>query len=427
MGRRFRRALVSGLLAVAMLATMCAGFGAALAEEKVKISFWKSPHSDHEEEIWAAINDQFNKEYPNIEVEFLAVPWDSVNQKELAAFAAGSPPDVSFQVEQYLSYAQSGKLVDVGKLMTPEKLAGYPQGALDYCTYDGKLMGVPFVALNSVMFYNKDLFAAEGVEPPKTWDELVTVGQKLTKDTDSDGTVDQYGMLFPTKPTMDQWIGVTFIEQAGGDLWNADITNIGFNNEAGTKGLQFIADLFNNYKIVPPIDTFSSTEEEKAAFYNGKIAMYPAQIQIGANIRTANPNLNLGAFLMPKGPAADDTHANWSFSNMGMLSIASDSKHQEEAWKFVEFITRPEIESQYLSQVGFFSPQVATNDLMYQGDEIMTAAKEGIKDMQTSPASPNFEAMFSGLATLFETVVREAASPADAIAELEQTMSLASN
>lgn len=427
MGTKKRLSLISLLLAVVMLLSMSTGLIAASADEKTNISFWKSPHSDREAEIWEGIIEQFNVEYPDIEVEFLVVPWDSVNPKELAAFAAGSPPDVSFQVEQYLTYAQSGKLVDVGQLMSAEKRAAYPQGALDYCTYDGQLMGVPFVALNSVMFYNKDLFTEAGVVPPTTWDELIEVGQKLTKDTDGDGVVDQYAMLFPTKPNLDQWVGVTFIEQAGGDLWNKDVTNIGFNNEAGITGLQFISDLFNVYGIVPPIDTFSSNEEEASAFYTGKVAMYPAQIYVGANIRNANPDLNLGAALMPAGPAADATHATWSFSNMGMLSIAADSPHVQEAWQFVEFITRPEIESQYLSQVGFFSPQVATNDLMYLDDDIMTSAKEGIKNMQTSPASPNFEVMFSGLSTLLETVVRQVETPAEAIADLEQTMETASN
>jgi len=427
MGTKKRLSLVSLLLAIVMLVSLSTGLMAASADEKTTISFWKSPHSDREAEIWEGIIAQFNAEYPDIEVEFLVVPWGSVNQKELAAFAAGSPPDVSFQVEQYLTYAQSGKLVDVKPLMSADKLAAYPQGALDYCTYEDQLMGVPFVALNSVMFYNKDMFAEAGVTPPTTWDELIEVGQKLTKDTDGDGVIDQYAMLFPSKPNLDQWVGVQFIEQAGGDMWNEDITNVGFNNEAGITGLQFIADLFNKYCIVPPIDTFSSTDEEKAAFYDGKIAMYPAQIHVGGNIRTANPDLNLGAALMPAGPAEDAVHANWSFANMGMLSIAADSPHQEEAWTFVQFVTRPEIESQYLSQVGFFSPQMATNDLMYLDDEIMTSAKEGIKTMQTSPASPNFEVMFSGLPVMMESVVREVATPAEAIAELEMTMETASN
>lgn len=57
----------------------------AQADDEVKLTFWKSPHSDREDEIWASMIAEFNKEYPNISVEFLNVAWDSVVEKETAA------------------------------------------------------------------------------------------------------------------------------------------------------------------------------------------------------------------------------------------------------------------------------------------------------------------------------------------------------
>jgi multiple sugar transport system substrate-binding protein len=340
----------------------------------------------------------------------------------MAAFSAGSPPDLSFQTENFLAYASADKLVKLEKYISPEKLAGYSKGALEYCKYRGELVGVPFVALNTVMFYNKDMFARAGItKTPSTWEELVQAAVACTRDTNGDGKPDEFGLLLRQKPRFEIWHGINFIEQAGADMWNADTTNIGFNNEAGIRGVQFYADLFNKYKVVPPVDSFASQEEEQSAFYNEKVAMWPDQIQNVSAIRGANPKINLGAFLLPRGPAADETHATWAFANMGMLCIATDSKNPDETWTFLDFITRPEIESQYLSQVGFFSPQMATNDLMYQDDEIMKIAAPGIAIMQTSPASPNFEVMFSGVPTMLEKVVRGAATPDQAIKDLEKT------
>ena len=40
----------------------------AQADDEVKLTFWKSPHSDREDEIWASMIAEFNKEYPNISV-----------------------------------------------------------------------------------------------------------------------------------------------------------------------------------------------------------------------------------------------------------------------------------------------------------------------------------------------------------------------
>ena len=85
----------------------------------------------------------------------------------------------------------------------------------------------------------------------------------------------------------------------------------------------------------------------------------------------------------------------------------------------MEFATRPEVEKDFLSDVGFFSPQMATNDLMYQGDEIMTLAGQNIRQMRVSPASFVFQGMYDGLKTMFESVIRGVATPQEAMDNLE--------
>ena len=391
----------------------------AQADDEVKLTFWKSPHSDREDEIWASMIAEFNKEYPNISVEFLNVAWDSVVEKETAAFAAGSGPDVSFQTEQFPLYAKNGYLTALDDYVSDDKRAGYPESALEYCSYDGQLMGVPFVALDSVMFYNKDLFEEAGItEVPTTWDELVDVAKKLTLDKDGDGETDQWGMMFEMD---DYWQPLTYIIQAGADQWNENRTNIGFNNEQGVEGLSFFNKLYNEEQVVLPLEKYTSKDEERAYFYNNQVAMFPQQIHYSNLIKEAS-DVNLGAFKLPAGPAEDPEHANWNFANIGMLSISSQTEHPDEAWKFVEFITRPEIEKTYLSEVGFFSPQVATNDLMYEGDEIMAVGAEGIKALQVSPSSDYANAMLQNLKTMYESVARQAATPEEAIQTMDATM-----
>ena len=75
-----------------------------------------------------------------------------------------------------------------------------------------------------------------------------------------------------------------------------------------------------------------------------------------------------------------------------------------------------------LSEVGFFSPQLATNDLMYEGDEIMAIAAESIKELQVSPASDYANAMMQNLKTLYESVARGVSTPAEAIQAMDDSM-----
>lgn len=396
--------------------------GEAAPAEKVSLTFWKSPHSDSEADYWAEIIAQFNEENPDISVEFLSVAWDSVVEKETAAFASGDAPDITFQTEQMPLYAKNGYLLSLNDYISEDKKAAYPESSLEYCTYDGNLVGIPFVALNSVMFYNIDLFEEAGItEVPTTWDEFLAAAQATTKDTDGDGKTDQWGVVY--FPRNDYWQPLTFAIQAGGNLWNESRTNVGFNNEAGVTGWTFFSDLYNKYNVALPLSEFSSQDEGEAYFYNGKVAMFPQQCNYANTIRSNNSELNFGAFLMPSGPAEDAGHANWNFTNIGMLSLTASSPNPEEAYTFIEFVTRPEIESQYLSNVGFFSPQLATNDLMYEDDEILQICATGITaDMELSPLSDYANGMYQGLHTLNETLALGASTPQEAIQTLDDTM-----
>ena len=161
-------------------------------------------------------------------------------------------------------YANIGYILCLEDYADETKRSGYPASALEYCSYDGQLMGIPFVALNSVMFYNKDMFAEAGItEVPTTWDEMEEVAKKLTLDKDGDGQTDQWGMMFEMD---DYWQPLTYIIQAGADQWNENLTNIGFNNEQGVEGLTFFDKLYNQDKVVLPLEKYTSKEEERAYF-----------------------------------------------------------------------------------------------------------------------------------------------------------------
>lgn len=390
--------------------------GDGLTTENITLTFWKSPHANEETDYWQEIIDQWKELHPNIDVEFLSVAWDEVITKETAAFAAGEAPDITFQTENFPVYAKSGYLLSLEDYVTDEKKAGYTQSALDYCSNDGVLMGIPFIALNSVMFYNKTLFEEAGVEIPTTWDEMEQAALALTKDKDGDGQTDQWGLLY--MPAYDYWQVIALCIQAGGDLWNEARTNIGFNDEAGITGLSFYDKLVNEDGVTVPVGMFASEDEGLSYFYNGQVAMYPNQIQNANTIRN-NSDVDLGAFLVPFGPAEDPEHSEYNYANIGMLSVSADSKYPAEAAAFVLFATQPEIESQYLSKVGFFSPQFESNSLMYENDEVMAVAAEDIEKLVVSPASDYTNIFYELSHDLGQSIALGMATPEEALATME--------
>ncbi|MFD0714345.1 ABC transporter substrate-binding protein [Paenibacillus sp. GCM10027626] len=381
--------------------------GKAVEGKKVTLTFWKAPHVKTEKELWAKIIEKFEAENPNIKVEFLETPWDGWDQKYTAAFAGSNPPDVSYMSEYFVKFAQNGKLADLTNYFSEEEKSKYSPSVIDYLTINGKVYTKPFLAGTSVVFYNKELFEKEKIEIPQTWDELVEAAKKLTK------APDQWGI-----GNLDALNAVAFMGQAGANLYadnNKDVTKLGFDTPEGIAGLQFYTDLVLKHAAAPPMDFYSTSEQENQAFFDGKIGMLLSQVSFSSTIKTNAPNLKFGAFLNPAGPASDPAKQREAYAGIGTLAIAEASKHKDEAWKFIEFVTAPENAKMYLEPAGFFSPLPDANEEMYAGDEVMEVAKESIKNMILWTPNEKFGKVLDIIKQMREAAFRGVKTPEQAI------------
>jgi alpha-glucoside transport system substrate-binding protein len=100
----------------------------------------------------------------------------------------GSPPDMS-QIAQptaVLAYAKDGKLVDVGSFMDKTKLNAEFPTTIALTTEGDHIWSIPTKAdVKSMIWYPVKAFAAKGYAVPKTWDELVTLADKIKTDDPS--------------------------------------------------------------------------------------------------------------------------------------------------------------------------------------------------------------------------------------------------
>lgn len=415
MARRGGRA-IAVWVSVAAALVGCSGSGSGSDENgaggqsgggQVTLTFWKAPHIKTEKDVWAKMIEKFEAENPNIKVEFLETPWDGWDQKYTAAFAGSNPPDVSYMSEYFVKFAQNGKLADLSTYFTKEEQSKYSPSVIDYLTVNGKVFTKPFLAGTSVVLYNKDIFAKENVKIPNTWEELVDTAKKLTKGPD------QWGI-----GGLDALNTVAFMGQAGANLYaggNKDVTKLGLDTPEGVRGLQFFTDLVRKEKVAPPIDFYSKPEQENQAFFDGKIAMYYAQVSFTGTIKTNAPNLRYGAFLNPAGPAADPGKKREAYAGLGTLAIAQASKHKDEAWKFIQFVTSPANAKTYLETAGFLSPLAEANADMYKGDEVMEVAKKSIESMIIWTPNEKFGKVLDIVKQMREASLRGARTPEQAI------------
>lgn len=397
--------------------------GAPSKGGKVNITYWKGPNSDVEADLWKPAVEKFQKENPGITVEFLVTPWDTWKEKYTAAFASGSPPDVSYMNEWYPAFADAGQLLDLSDRVTDELRGSYSKAAWDVCTFNGKVAGIPYILGDSILFYNKDLFSEAGItQLPQTWDELRDAAKKLTKDTNNDGKPEQWGIRFGMTPAINIHQFLPFVLSAGATYLNSDNTAMNFNNAQGVEGMSYVTGLILNDKVAPPIDMYNRDQLDDM-FAKGKIAMTIDQIEFAMTAKSINPDLNLGAFLMPKGPASDETAARANYGYVEMLSIAKDSKHVEESWKFIDFLNKPENGKIYIESAGLLSPNDAINQQMYQGNEIMDTAKEAAKYMVDYPLIVKWPECDTAFKEMIESILRGAAPVEKALADVDSKVS----
>lgn len=172
---RGRRAKVAAVLAAtALTAAACSGSGDEGGEggsATVTISSW------YQDEEFAPALDKANEllAADDIELEYSYVSLDQYNTWLSTQLASGSGPDLFMDGASFPARVRAGNAVDVSDRPA---VADYNEAGLALATdQDGAVFGVPTYGWFSGFFYNVDLFEANDVEVPQTFDELIEVSQ----------------------------------------------------------------------------------------------------------------------------------------------------------------------------------------------------------------------------------------------------------
>jgi ABC-type glycerol-3-phosphate transport system substrate-binding protein len=198
-----------------------------LAFGQVTISFWHAMTGAHGEAL-AYLIQKFQQENPGIVVDLVYQGgYSALQQKLTAAVAAGRPPTLAQQYENW-TVQWLDALVDLDLFVSEAVLSDIlPQFSQ---IFDGRVVTVPFNKSILVLYYRPDLIP----NPPKTWAEFEEIVAKIGKD-EGKGI---YGTAFrPPNPE----IFLTFLAQAGGSILSEDWKTVTINNEAGLEAAEFAA------------------------------------------------------------------------------------------------------------------------------------------------------------------------------------------
>jgi ABC-type glycerol-3-phosphate transport system substrate-binding protein len=271
---------------------------------------------------------QFEKTTPSISINLESVPADAMLDKLLTAVKAGQGPDVVSSDSAWIAELAAAKAFsDVTTEFASIKSEFFP-GTVDGVTYNGKQYAVPWYTNNVALFWNKKTFKAAGISgPPTTWDDLVTVGEQLTKNGN-------YGFMMGSDGN-GSYLWLPFLWQAGGELFTSNGKAAAFNSAAGQAAWEYYASLPLMHHIVPPsyLGAGLTWEQYYTPFLQEQAAMMTQGDWAITPLQQGNPGLEFGIAPLPVGKERATVLGGYT------LGIPTTSKNREAAWKFIQWLT----------------------------------------------------------------------------------------
>jgi multiple sugar transport system substrate-binding protein len=205
--------------------------------------------------------------------------------------------------------------------------ADYFPVMLDTFSCGGRLYGLPKDSSAAIMFYNAEMFEKNGVPAPSAewkWTDLLRAAKALTRDTNGDGRVDQWGLNAPAW----HW----FVWQNGGRILDESGRRFALREPAAMEALQFWSDLRNLHGVTPAPETTSDLGGSRL-FALQKVAMdfsmYPA---VSMFRKQCSFRWNIAH--IPGGPRFRATEVCAS-----AMAVTSQSRNQAAAFEFVRWMT----------------------------------------------------------------------------------------
>lgn len=374
--------------------------------DPVTVSFWHT-FNDQEADTLKSILADFKKAYPYITVQLQQVPFSDALNKYKTVAQAGNAPDIfRAEIAWTTDLASLGYLMSLDAFMEAKVQQDYLPQALAYTKYQNHIWGVPQVTDCLALFYNKKTVP----KPPETLEQLVSMSKALTQG-------DKYGFFYRGDP---YWFS-PFIWAFGGDLIDSKSLEVKIDQKPAIDALQFLIDLRNKYKIVPPsVDFANDYDNMMIGFKNGQYSMIingpwsTADALKGPEFEK-HPE-NLGVTRIPKGPGG------WGSPVGGHnYVIAANTQKLFASWDLINFLSRPENQARFAlknnllptRQSAYELPEVKANQMIQSFKYVLDAAN-------VRPVIPQSGAIFIDLKPAYQGALLGEKTPEAALKQVGQ-------
>jgi len=350
---------------------------------------------------------QFMQRNPGVTVEEIYKETEELRSGFIVAAIAGQGPELVYgPSDQVGPFEVMGIIQPLEPLFDSSYLAQFIPKGLTY--YRGHLYQMADKLGNHLtLIYNRDLIAS----PPQTDEELISVGEKLRKDTNGDGRLDQYALTWNyTEP----FFFIPFMTGFGG--WVMTDDGVPTLDSKGTvDGLKFIRDLRDRYKIVPGEADYNIAD---ILFKDGKSAMIINGDWSWAGYKKAG--INFGVAPLPKIMSTGLWCAPMISPKGFSMNVNVEGDKRDLAVRLLKFLMRPEIQLQTAKQLWTMPTRVeAVQSDFVRNDDILKNSALQIERGRTMPVVPELRAIWDSMRPSYQAVLGGAKTPEQAARDMQ--------
>jgi multiple sugar transport system substrate-binding protein len=257
--------------------------------------------------------------------------------------------------------------------------------AVATASYQGRLYAAPFTSNAGLLYYRKDILAAAGQKPPRTWARLAELARTVAPAHKMAGYAGQFAAY--------EGLTVNFaeaVQSAGGSILSPGGTRVTVNSPQARAGLRFLMNGLHQGWIPRAALTYDEAASQQA-FESGKLLFLRNWPYVYGQASRAGPgNMVAGKFGVAALPGPDGPGS----SSLGgaNLAISSFSRHQRTALAFIKFLTSLPSERRILID-GSLPPvwtQLYTSPPMLRRFPYLPALEKAILSAKPRPEIPNY-------------------------------------
>lgn len=282
----------------------------------------------------------WNELHPDIQIIPEYGGWDGWTEKITAQLSGGTTPDImQINYDWLISFSPDGTgFYNLNKLTEQLDISQFDSDVLSFGKVNGILNAVTVSVTGRGMFYNSETYSRFNAEYPETWDELIALGEKFSRE-------DIYPIDLDIQSGGTAWyIAVVYVQQKTGRQFLSMDGKLGFTEDDIRLALDFYKQLEDNH-VIRTVD-IRTDEDGSVALYqspefiDGRIA---GVLEWGSSVgkyELALPDgvLEAGSFLADN----DGNNSGWFIKPSLLYAISKDTQYPDESAAFMNFLLNDE-------------------------------------------------------------------------------------